>query len=547
MTDAGKSPRAEKEEFREGPWSYVVAEGDGGASSGGPCAVVTGCAGEPRELVLPETLGSLPVLAVGARAFQGRRLVRSVSIPDGVESIGAYAFAQSGLTHVELPSSVSRVGEWAFFRCRSLSSVRFSEGLLSLGRGAFAGDPLGKVRLPASLERIEGRVFSSSASGGSARFDLSVSEGNPAFSSEAGSLYEWREDGLRLRWHFAREKRCEVVRGCESIAASAFEGDTRIEEVVLPKTLRRIGKRAFAGCVRLGRADLPVSLVSVGEEAFRSTSLAAIELGPRVERVGPRAFAAVGPAARPGDGAGGAVSLAVDAANPRFSAREGLLLESADDGVHLVGCFGPHPRLSLPEEVTHVEGLCFFHAGVEELRLHARLASMAPDAFEGLDALRRLVAEAPDAEGGSVELVFPGGDASAEGASRCIRLGDDGCLLDAAAYDGWALEYAASAGERLGFARMALGRLERPWRLSPEAEEGYLAALRGGAEETCLALVASHDFGPVETLAARGLLSSSIIERASREARERADAEATAFLLELERSRFGFSKPDLSL
>ena len=62
------------------------------------------------------------------------------NIPDGVTSIGEYAFSMcSSLTDVNIPDSVTSIGEEAFFGCSSLTSVTIPDSVTSIGEEAFWG------------------------------------------------------------------------------------------------------------------------------------------------------------------------------------------------------------------------------------------------------------------------------------------------------------------------------------------------------------------------------------------------------------------------
>ena len=52
---------------------------------------------------------------------------------EGLEKIGAAAFAFSGIERVDLPSSTRVVCREAFAECKQLSSVNLNEGLEVLG------------------------------------------------------------------------------------------------------------------------------------------------------------------------------------------------------------------------------------------------------------------------------------------------------------------------------------------------------------------------------------------------------------------------------
>ena len=76
------------------------------------------------------TAVSIPnsVTTIGASAFEGCSGLTSVSIPSFVTTIGASAFEGcSGLTAVSIPSSVTTIGASAFYRCSSLEKIDVAE------------------------------------------------------------------------------------------------------------------------------------------------------------------------------------------------------------------------------------------------------------------------------------------------------------------------------------------------------------------------------------------------------------------------------------
>ena len=60
------------------------------------------------------------------------------TIPDGVETIGTYAFSSAyGLTGVTFPDSVTNIESYAFYRCTQIANITLPASLLSIGRSAF--------------------------------------------------------------------------------------------------------------------------------------------------------------------------------------------------------------------------------------------------------------------------------------------------------------------------------------------------------------------------------------------------------------------------
>ncbi len=101
------------------------------------------------------------VTRIGRNAFYGAELT-SVTIPEGVESIGWYAFQFcEKLTTVTLPTGLKTVGRQSFEGCKELTGVVFPEGVTTIETFAFCFcDKLASVTFPASLTSVEYCAFS---------------------------------------------------------------------------------------------------------------------------------------------------------------------------------------------------------------------------------------------------------------------------------------------------------------------------------------------------------------------------------------------------
>lgn len=126
---------------------------------------VTGIWGTEKHVTVPETLEGLPVTCIsGVRNLYLETLVlpstlqtigdcafgdwvgdircpklKSVTVPDGVVSIGERAFVRCSLTSITLPESVQSIGAGAFYECSSLSEIHLPQYLTHIGEWAFYG------------------------------------------------------------------------------------------------------------------------------------------------------------------------------------------------------------------------------------------------------------------------------------------------------------------------------------------------------------------------------------------------------------------------
>ncbi len=88
--------------------------------------------------------------------------VQDVVIPDGITSIGNYAFSgYRGLTSVTIPSSVTSIGEDAFYNCVGLTSVIIPNGVTKIKKYTFCScDGLTNIIIPESVTSIGINAFS---------------------------------------------------------------------------------------------------------------------------------------------------------------------------------------------------------------------------------------------------------------------------------------------------------------------------------------------------------------------------------------------------
>ena len=117
---------------------------------------------------------------IDTNVFHSCQRLTSITIPDGVTSIGSYAFAWcSSLTSVTIPDSVTRIGDNAFYSCSSLTSVTIGNGVTSIGNDTFEYcSSLTSVTIGNSVTSIVSYAFAWCSSLTSINYDGTIDEWN---------------------------------------------------------------------------------------------------------------------------------------------------------------------------------------------------------------------------------------------------------------------------------------------------------------------------------------------------------------------------------
>ena len=85
------------------------------------------------------------------------------TIPNGVTSIGSYAFARSNnLIQITMPNTVTEIGQHSLESCSNLETISFSNNLVSIGDNALSGcKKLTSITIPSSVNEIGRYAFNS--------------------------------------------------------------------------------------------------------------------------------------------------------------------------------------------------------------------------------------------------------------------------------------------------------------------------------------------------------------------------------------------------
>ncbi len=182
--------------------------------------------------------------------YIGDSTITTIIIPEGVEKIGPYAFANlTALKTVVLPSTLKTISQGAFYGCTSLTTVKGLEHVQFINQGAFYG-----CNLKGNL-KLENAV---------------------AIADYAFALNE-NLDEVTLS-----EK-------TQSIGAYAFTGCKDLDELVIKAEYVKLGQYVFSDCTSLKEISVNSAVIPAG--AFNGCKkLKDVTLGKDVSVIGEYAF-----------------------------------------------------------------------------------------------------------------------------------------------------------------------------------------------------------------------------------------------------------------
>ena len=301
----------------------LVPEGKEGSIvllSGVTCIGDNACSG-CRNLTSIEIPKS--VTSIGKNAFWGCHGLTSIEIPSSVTSIGDNAFSgchvltsikvskdnpnyssEEGILYdknktvlisvsrekegmVEIPSSVTIIGDEAFRDCHGLRSVKFPKSVTSIGKYAFSGcNGLTSIEIPKSVTSIGEYAFTLC----SGLTSINVSRNNPNYSSVDGILYDKNKTVL-ISVPYRKKGMFKMLSSVTSIGNGAFDYCRDLTSIEIPSRVTSIGDHAFRDCRGLTSIEIPSSVSSIGEYAFvNCKGLTSIKIPLSVTSIGEYAF-----------------------------------------------------------------------------------------------------------------------------------------------------------------------------------------------------------------------------------------------------------------
>ena len=269
------------------------------------------------------------------------------------------------------PESVKIIGSYAFSECTLPDKFVLPSTIKSIEKCAFY-DPDGKeLVLPSSLTNIDYSPFEYIN-----ETPLHIISESARFVVRDQMLLDLQEDRLIVYFENEGDEKVSVVipESIRSIAPYAFEECNSICRITLPSSLISIEKYAFEECSSLININLPPALENIGNFAFETCdNLKKLILPASLKSIGDNPFNC---------------GVEIVSESSRFIMQDGYLIDLQDG--RLISCFVPVSQLSMkkdcviPEIVKSIGNNVFCDdADLNSITLPDSLTSIGDNAFKG--------------------------------------------------------------------------------------------------------------------------------------------------------------------
>ena len=228
---------------------------------------------------------------IGNHAFKNCLAINNVVVPNGVKTIGEYAFESLSVTSFIIPNSVEQIGVGSFYGCSKLQSLSIP----------FVGQSKEASAYNAVLGYVFGYTQKSTGSYSSGQTTAFI---NTNYSSVEGTVWQYScyVSGYKNSFYYNIPSSLTnvIVTNQNVVPTAAFNGCENITQINFTSTLNGIGIAAFQNCTSLIKFNteqentlcLYGKNASVGNYAFNGCStIENILLDENVNVLGDYAFA----------------------------------------------------------------------------------------------------------------------------------------------------------------------------------------------------------------------------------------------------------------
>lgn len=248
-------------------------------------------AGFPQNMAFPSEgihfIVGANVTKIPAYLFSPNANVTVVEFEENssCKTIGELAFFNCDMLVLEIPDSVTVIGERAFEKCSLLKSLTIGIGVQEIGYSAFTDcNSLTELRYNATNCTVNSTTLFYDV--GSKGQGVVVTIGANVQQIPANLFSQSSNNPAKIiEVKFEDESRCQVI------GDSAFESCYTLQSITLPDSVTKISNGAFAFCKGLENVQFGKGIRQICSNAFRGCqSLESITIPENVETIEPDAF-----------------------------------------------------------------------------------------------------------------------------------------------------------------------------------------------------------------------------------------------------------------
>jgi len=243
-------------------------------------ALFMGCDGI-EEIELPDT-----ITEIGDSAFKSCKNLNKVIIPESVTKIDGDAFAEcSGLIDIKMHEGINTIGSRAFYKCDRLLDIVIPDSVEKIEFEAFRGcDKLENIKLSENLTIVGYGVFGDCKSISKIEIPKSLKKFDGTWGRGTNLSYGAFGGCSNL-------KTVNFEAGSTIVCAALFMGCDGIEEIELSDTITEIGDSAFKNCKNLDRITMNNGIEILESSAFEDCfSLTTINIPNTVKAISNSTF-----------------------------------------------------------------------------------------------------------------------------------------------------------------------------------------------------------------------------------------------------------------
>lgn len=219
------------------------------------------------EIDMPDNVNE-----VGPYAYAETKDIHIKKLAKNLRIIKEFAFSDSNIEEINLPSSLEKIGIRAFFGCQNLKKVVVPEGVLEIGDAAFAScKNLEEVYLPNSLKKLNTQMFLNCPKLKRVHLPDGTTHLPDEFFKGCSSL----DDHFNSITSIGKG----VFNNCKSLTTIPpflkefnpydFKGCKSLKEVTINKNITHLPDHLFDGCINLEKVTIE-GKVTIGKKTFKN-------------------------------------------------------------------------------------------------------------------------------------------------------------------------------------------------------------------------------------------------------------------------------------